>query len=277
MKQDITYEYFGCKSIEDILAKWSTGSELGTKMHNHFEDLANLVEYARATGDTLPVVAEYMNTKVDPGYKEVEYFWKFMEEMGVDGKKRSFWRTEFLMWHDVLHISGMIDGILYDHEKDHYIIIDYKRLGKGLTMDPENPKKTVDQLAPSSRGKYLPSFMRLRKNDQNKYGCQLTMYKHMFEHMFPDKKIGAMYLIVVTSSKIGKPDALKIHEVPLNKYDQCIKEVLIHRAEDILRLYADTMPRALARKVMEFLPVVEDQPDPSTIPSVFSSDEEDNT
>jgi hypothetical protein len=274
MEQDTTYKYFGCKSVHDIMAKWSSGSTLGTKMHNHFEDLANLLEHSRATGDDTSLMAEYENTAMDPDYVEKQYFWKFIEQMGIDGKRRSFWRTEFLMWHDVLHISGMIDGLLYDHEKDHYIIIDYKRLGQGLKGDPVNGKP-VEELSPSSRGRILPSFMRLRNNDANKYGCQLTLYKHMFEKMFPDKKVGGMYLVVVTSSLLGKPHALKIHEVPLTKYDQCIKEVFQHRAEDILENFSGTIHPNLTRKLIEYLPKSDaNEPDPATIPSIFSDDED---
>lgn len=277
METDITYKYFGCKSVDDILAKWSTGSTLGTKMHNHFEDMANVVEWARKHGDADgSLMALYQNRNVDDGYQEVRYFFEACEQLGITSGKRKFWRTEFLMCHNVLHISGMADGILYDEEEDHYVIIDWKRVGGGLKGDPVNGKP-VSQLSEASRGRILPSFEALRKHDTNKYGCQLTMYKHMFEFMFPDKKIGKIFLVVVDSKKVGKDDALKIHEVPLNKYDQCIKEVFEHRAKDIMDLHSSSVPIALARKLMDFFPPRGDnEPDPRDIPSVFSETTEES-
>lgn len=271
MATDTTYKYFGCKSVDDILAKWSTGSTLGTKMHNHFEDMGNILEWARKHGDVDgSLMALYKNRKVDDGYQEVRYFFEACDQLGITSGKRKFWRTEFLMWHDVLHISGMADGILYDEEQDHYIIIDWKRVGGGLKGDPENGKP-IHMLAESSRGRILPSFQALRKHDTNKYGCQLTLYKHMFEHMFPDKKIGGIFLVVVDSKKVGRDDALKIHEVPLNKYDQCITEVFQHRAKDIMDVHSNSIPMTLARKLLTFFPALDDtQVNPAEIPSVFS-------
>lgn len=278
MESDITYKYFGCKSVDDILAKWSTGSTLGTKMHNHFEDMGNVVEWARDNGDTDgSLMALYQNRNVDDGYQEVRYFFEACEQLGITSCKRRFWRTEFLMWHSTLHICGMADGILYDPEEDHYVIIDWKRVGGGLKGDPANGKP-VAQLSDASKGRILPEFVGMRKHDTNKYGCQLTLYKHLFEHMFPDKKIGKIYLVVVDSKKVGQDDALKITEVPLTKYDQAIKEVFEHRAKDIMDLHHNAVPIAMARKLMDFFPPLGDnEPDPSEIPSIFSESTDDDT
>lgn len=278
MESDITYKYFGCKSVDDILAKWSTGSTLGTKMHNHFEDMGNVVEWARDNGDVDgSLMALYQNRKVDDGYQEVRYFFEACEQLGITSGKRRFWRTEFLMWHSTLHICGMADGLLYDPEEDHYVIIDWKRVGGGLKGDPVNGKP-VAQLSDASKGRILPEFIGMRKHDTNKYGCQLTLYKHLFEHMFPDKKIGKIYLVVVDSKKVGQDDALKITEVPLTKYDQAIKEVFEHRAKDIMDLHHNAVPIAMARKLMDFFPPLGDnEPDPSEIPSIFSESTDDDT
>lgn len=278
MATDTTYKYFGCTSVDDILAKWSTGSTLGTKMHNHFEDMANILEWARANNDADgSLMALYKNRNVDDGYQEVRYFFDACDALGITEGRRKFWRTEFLMWHDVLHISGMADGILYDEDEDHYIIIDWKRVKGGLKGDPVKGKP-VHLLAASSRGRILPSFEKLRRNDQNKYGCQLTLYKHLFEHMFPDKKIGGMYLVVVDSNKVGKDEALKIHEVPLTKYDQCIEEVFLDRARMVMDTHSNTLPTVLARKVLDFFPPRgDDEVDPAEIPSIFSDTSEDES
>jgi len=274
MQTDITFKYFGCNSVEDILAKWSTGSTLGTQMHAHFEDMANIVEWARNNNDSDgALIALYKNRNVDDDYQEVRYFFEACHQLEITNGKRKFWRTEFLMWHSSLHLCGTADAILYDSTEDHYVIIDWKRVGGGLKGDPVNGKD-VSQLSPASRGRLLPSFEALRKHDTNKYGCQLTLYKKLFEHMFQDKKIGKIFLVVVDSKKVGKNDALKITEVPLTKYDQCINEVFEHRARDIMNLYHNEIPVKMARKLLEFFPPLGDnEVDPQDIPSVFSDDE----
>lgn len=273
METDSTYKYFGCKSIEDILAKWANGASEGTKMHNIFEDLANLIEYGREHPTAQDVLSLYLCGDKLQGYQEIRYFFKAMELLKVDGIKRRVYRTEFLMANPTLSISGMADGLLYDVEDDSYIIIDHKRVKGGLKGDPKNGKP-IDKLSPSGRGQILPSFERLRKNSMNIYGCQLTLYKHLFEGMFPGRRVSGMYLIVVDSTKIGDDKALTIHEVPLNKYDENIAEVFHKRAFDILSDYSHSLPTALAKELLRYTPRRDDGDDDTDgLPSIFSDDE----
>lgn len=273
METDPTYMYFGCKSVDDVMDKWGDGRLQGCRMHNTFEDMGNLLEFARDNPSHQDVLALYQAHDSLQGYREIRYFFEAMKLLGVDGVKRRFYRTEFLMANPALSISGMADGFLYDIENDYYVIIDYKRVKGGIKGDPMNGKP-VETLAPSGRGQILPSFERLRKHSVNIYGCQLTLYKHLFEGMFPGRKVGAMYLIVVDSTKINKPGALKIHEVPLNKYDENITEVFQRRAWDILSDYSDTIPPTLTKELMKYLPK-NTEVDVATeeLPSIFSDGE----
>lgn len=255
METDPSYKYYGCKSVDDILKIWSQGSTLGTKMHNFFEDLGNLIEYDREHPQNgYSEFAKLYEAAEHSDYDEKKYFLDFCEQFGLVTGKRKFWRTEFLMAHDVLHISGMIDGLLYDTETDTYIIIDYKRMKGGLPKDPKNPRKPVHELGPRSRGQGLPAFECLRNHAGNKYGCQLTLYKNLFETMFPGKKVSGMFLIVVDSTKIGKPEALQITEIPLDKYQDCIDQLMEARANEILANHEDTLPGELIKELCKFLP-----------------------
>jgi hypothetical protein len=138
-----------------------------------------------------------------------------------------------MMWDDVLHLSGTIDALLYNSKDDSYIIVDWKRVKKGLTCDPKKSRKPISEMAMSGRGRGLTSFTMLRNNSYNKYGCQLTLYKHLFEHM-TGKRVSDMFIVAVDSLKIGKPDALKIHHVPVDKFDNHIKDALEERARHML-------------------------------------------
>lgn len=273
METDPTYKYYGCKSIADIQAVWSQGAILGTKMHAHFEDLCNLVEYDKDhPSETNDKTMTYLYTQSElEGYQEHAYFFDFVKQFGLDDPNSGikFYRTELLMWHDVMHFSGMIDGLLYNEKDESYIIIDWKRIKNGLQTDPKNPRKKFEDISSKYKGQLLPAFMKLRNHSGNKYGCQLTLYKHIFEHM-TGKRISGMFLVVVDSTKIGTKQALKVHQVPLNKYDRCIQELFKRRAEDMLNKYHDTLDDDHMDALIEYLEI------PSEISSEISSEKSEN-
>jgi hypothetical protein len=326
METDPKYKYYGCKCIDDIKNIWSKGATEGTKMHEHFEDMVNLIEYDKEKlGDKLkddPIISIttsqelskkvkkedmliqavasrmehdgdegiyrewyekissirnynfnmrkdtecYKNVKEKlDGYFEKMYLFMFLEKFKLTDPNSgiNFYRTELLMWHDVLHFSGMIDALLYDKRRDGYIIVDWKRCKNGIKWDPNpnNPRtKPVHMLAPSGRGRGLPAFKMLRNHNGNKYGCQLTLYKHMFEHM-TGKKIIGLYIVAVDSNKLGRANALQIHEIPLTKYDECIKQVFIKRARDMLARYENTLDDDHMDELIKMLP---DDDDPGS-------------
>jgi len=239
-------KYHGCRSPEDIASIWGRGATLGTEMHARFEELGNEAERVRGSGgDVLPELQ----------FEERPYYEAFVDAFGLrEGGPLRFFRTEFVMWHSDLHVSGMIDAVLHDTRDDSYIIVDYKRVKGGVKGDPVNPRKPVHELAPGSRGRTLPGFLALRNNAFNKYGCQLTLYKRLFEHMLPGRRVSGLYLIVVDSLKLGQRDALKITEVPVNKFDACVDEVFAARAQEMLSPatappHADALRAYLSRPV----------------------------
>ena len=243
---DPTYKYYRLDTIEKIQKKWDEGKELGTAMHAVFEYLSNVLEYERDND-----INEHQLREVYKDVPEIQYFKEYCDRMGITSGDRVFYRSEILLYHDELNICGTADTILFDKRTGGYIITDFKRVNGGLVSDPVHPKKSIEDLAPSAKGVELPAFRNLRNHSTNKYGCQLTLYKMIFEHMYPNKRIIGLYLIVIDSSKISKKDALKIVEVPLNKYDECIHQLYSQRALDILVPNNETLPQPLLVKLDE--------------------------
>lgn len=251
---DPSYKYYQCFKEEDIMNMWSEGSSRGTAMHAAFEDLSNIVEYERDHC----IRSHQLRTSFET-IPEVRYFDEYCDRMGITSGKRVFYRTEMLMFHDILNISGMADTMLYDTITGGYIITDFKRIKNGLVTDPKKPIKKVEDLAKSARGAHLPAFMKLRNHNTNKYGCQLTLYKALFEYMNPGKRVTGMYLVVVDSEQIGSEDALQISEVPIGKYDECIQQLMGQRALDILREDPDSIPEQLREKLESYLSYIDFQ------------------
>ena len=258
MESDITYKYYGCKSFADIKKIWNRGAELGTKMHGHFEDLANLFAYLKDhPGDS--AYENYVVTEMSK-YDEFRYFKHFCEVFGLNNNKRDFFRTELSMFHPELHVSGMIDGLVYNREKNGFEIIDYKRSKGGVKPPPKNPRKDVKDLSASSRGQILPSIMMLRNIPIVKYGLQLSLYRYMLGRLYPNYKIIGLYLISIDSELIEMDvkhnsfNAFEIIQIPLEQYNQPVLEIFQQRAKDILDECGDKLPNNLFEHLFEFLP-----------------------
>lgn len=238
MLTDPKDRYYGCASVADIRAIWSQGATAGTQMHARFEDLANLYEQDRAASTSF--CHKYLGETEDMRV-ELACFERFVNEFMVP-RKLKFYRTELLLWHDVLHLSGTIDALLYDPGSDSYVIVDWKRCKNGVKGDPERARKPVSELSWKSRGMGSPAFEELRNHNLNKYGCQLTLYKHLIEHM-AGFRISGLFLVVVDSAKLalGPARCTEIIEVPLHKYDRQISELFALRAESMLAEHGDHM------------------------------------
>jgi hypothetical protein len=256
MKYDMTSPYYGCESVHDIITKWSKGAEEGTKLHAHYEDMANILEYDKDNKpeEGVKLMRHLYDEERLVGFTEKSYFYEFVKQFGLDDPESGmrFYRTELLLWHDILHLSGTIDGLLYNEKDDSYVIIDWKRCKGGVKGDPVNPKKPVHLLAPGGRGFGLPAFECLRNNSMNRYGCQLTLYKNMFEHM-TGKRISGLYLVAIDSKLIGKKNALKIHHVPLTKYDECIRQAFEERAREMLGNCSDNLSDEHMDKLIDII------------------------
>lgn len=250
MKNDKTYVYYGINSLEELEFKMSEGRRMGTKMHGHFEDMANLYEYRRDHPEDeayMAYVDEHMKS-----YKEYKFFQKFINEFGITKGTRRFWRTEYKMFHPELHISGMIDGILYNEVLKGYEIIDYKRCQGGVR--PYFLTKPFSEYSDNSKGKICPSLQKLLNRSIITYGIQLSLYRYMFQRMHPDKKVVGMYIISVDSKKLDKDGGLEIISIPLNRHDQNIYEMFQYRANEILEECGDSIPDELYQEIRAILP-----------------------
>ena len=231
MEMDINSKYAGCKNVQDVQKVWSRGAELGTIMHARMEDMSNLVQYELDNHDK-PIERVIAN---GPDFPEREHFFEYLDHFGIASGQHEFFRSELLFYDPILHLSGCADTILFKPKDGTYVITDFKRLKKKIDRDPQNPRqKDVSKLSESGRGKLLPSFINTRNNSCNKYGLQLTLYKHLFERMNPGKKVSSIHLVVVNSSLIGEKGCLEIVEIPLHKFDKHIEEAFKYRAEELL-------------------------------------------
>lgn len=255
-RNDPTYKYYGCRSLDDIFRKWEDAMFKGTVMHAAFEDLANLIELERRTGPpgerlfqldkrhklvrsgTRESIWNYVNAREN--FPEARYFFEFCQRMRmhVSGPTRFvFFRTELSMWNEVLHLSGTIDALLYDTKARHFIIADWKRVSDGIQTDPVNGSP-AHMISPGSRGLRLPFFMNLRSNSYNEYAFQTTIYRHMFETM-TGEPVGDLMLVAVNSNKIGQNDALMIHAIRHNYMDEGYRGAAAERAKDMLDNFAE--------------------------------------
>jgi hypothetical protein len=252
MATDPTYRYYGCESLADIKTNWAQGAILGTEMHEHFEKMCNLIEYDKDNGvppDDLE--SKYWLYQLDYStYMEKRYFSEFVQlyKLGLPGSRFSIYRTELIVYHDVLMISGAIDCLMYDRSTDTYAIVDWKRCKGGIKKNPLNPRKPISELSANSRGHGLPAFEKLRDINLNHYGCQLSVYRNIFEHM-TGKTISAMMLVVVDSELIGQPDALHITHIGLDTYSECVSQLFQFRAEELLTKDKDYLSDTHAQKL----------------------------
>jgi hypothetical protein len=254
MLHDPTYKYYGCTSVSDIIDKWSGGAIEGTKMHAIYEDLANLVEYDKANPDQASGLM--MNLYAEAtlgGYHEKAYFYEFVKQFKLDDPSSGmhFHRTELKLWHDVLHFTGTIDALLYNKRDNSYIIVDWKRCGGGVKLEGLN-LRPARQLAVKSRGRGLEAFEGMRNSKLNRYGCQLTLYARLFEHM-TGERISALYIVSVDSKKIGARSALKLIDIPMDKYKEAIRQAFEERAREMLSTCDSTLDSDHMDELIKYL------------------------
>uniref|UniRef100_A0A6C0DZX2 AAA+ ATPase domain-containing protein n=1 Tax=viral metagenome TaxID=1070528 RepID=A0A6C0DZX2_9ZZZZ len=159
---DPTYKYHNM-SYEDIKKEWDKNSnestDLGTKLHLSIEHFYNEI-------------------KVENKSIEYNYFLKFYE----DHKHLEIYRTEWLIFSDILRISGSIDGVFINHDGS-LSLCDWKR-SKEIDYKGYNDKKALYPI------EHLPDC------NYSKYSLQLNLYRMILE-TFYDFKVKEMFLIVM--------------------------------------------------------------------------------
>lgn len=241
-KHSREYEYYGCETAEDIMKIWETGSIRGTQMHDHFEIMANLLEMDRdmyeGRWDRYETYVNSLDRTFEP---EKNFFKMFCRQFGIDSGKRVFYRTEVRCFHESLLITGSIDAILLDTETGEYIIIDYKRTKTEISGGPKyRPEKSIQETSPSGLGIILPTLKQTRNNSFSQYGCQLTIYKHLFQMMYKDKRVQSLNLISIiipdTSKKTKKKPSipeLSIINIGIHQFEQQVFEMFLARGDEV--------------------------------------------
>ena len=165
-----TYKYYG-KTKEEILKMWDdkriASSTAGTKMHND-------IEYY------------YNKEEVNNDSKEFGFFKNFLKDY-PDLKP---YRTEWMIFHEELMLSGSID-MIYENEDGSLQIYDWKRVEE-LKHEPEFNKYATTHCI-----SHLP--------DTNfwHYALQLNVYKAILESKY-DKKITDLYLVCLHPDNVYK-------------------------------------------------------------------------
>lgn len=167
---DPHYKYYG-KTKEQILQMWDdkriSASTAGTKMHND-------IEYY------------YNNEVVENDSIEFQFFKNFLK----DYPELKPYRTEWMIYHEDLMLSGSID-MIFENEDGTLQIYDWKRCEN---IVHEN---SFGKFATTSCISHLP--------DTNfwHYALQLNVYKAILESKY-DKKITDLYLVCMHPSNVYK-------------------------------------------------------------------------
>lgn len=228
------YQYANCYTKEDIMSRWGNGAKLGTEMHNHFELMANLLEMDRdCVNGVHNRYDTYIQSLPSSFQPELKLFTLFCNQFEIFKGRRRFFRTEIRCFNEALLITGSIDGILFDTVTDCYIIIDYKRLKSDLSGGPTyKPRKSIEDTSASGKGIILPSLMQTRNNQFSQYGCQLTVYKHLFQWLHGRKVVGLFLINMIMENE--NPHFQPV-EIPLHEFDQHTMEMFQARANDIFQ------------------------------------------
>lgn len=161
---DPTYKYHGMtrQMIEDMWEKNRVeASSAGTKMHFDVECFYNELTVN--------------NTSV-----EYEYFMHFVK----DHPWLRAYRTEWMIYHEELKISGSIDMVFLDERDGKYYIFDWKR-SKEIKFDDDYCDYGTSEFT-----NQLPNLNFWH------YSLQLGVYKAILEDKY-DMEIGGMYLVVL--------------------------------------------------------------------------------
>jgi len=163
-QSDPKYKYYG-RSRESIEAEWETNrvaaSSAGTKMHLDIEHF-------------------YNGLSVENSSIEYQYFQKFVE----DFPWLKAYRTEWMVYHEDLKISGSIDMVFQDDRNGDFYIYDWKR-SKEIKYD--------DNFCDFATGPCLKGIPNLNFWH---YSLQLGIYKAILEEKY-GLKISGMFLIVL--------------------------------------------------------------------------------
>jgi len=190
--KDPDYEYYDMTASQ-IKQKWKDASDLGTKMHKDIEDFYNGIEIKNDT-------------------EEFKYFLNFYEEH----KHLKIYRTEWLIFSDILKITGSIDAT-FINEDGTLTLGDWKR-SKGIKEESFGEKTGYFPLS------HVPDC------NYYHYSLQLNLYRTILEKFY-GHTVKEMFLII-THPKNKNENYLRIN---VKKMDKEIQMMLDHRKEELIK------------------------------------------
>lgn len=183
------YKYYNKTSVE-IKKEWGQASVLGTKLHHDIEMFLN-------------------NEKVSNDSKEFGFFKKFLD----DNPTVKPYRTEWMIFSELLQIGGAIDAVFLDEEDGSFIIFDWKR----------------SPVSYSNFDNCYPPLEHLKDNTFTKYSLQLNLYKGILENFY-NVKIKDLFIIEL------HPDNDSYKKIKAENYDDEIKQLFGYRAKTLKNL-----------------------------------------
>jgi hypothetical protein len=178
--KDPNYAYYGMTK-EQIKTLWSTSgkdaSSAGTDLHYNIECYYNYME-------------------VENDSKEFGYFLKFDEDFG----NLKPYRTEWMVYHEELKLSGSID-MVFENPDGTLQIYDWKRC------------KEIEHESRNGNSSITPCISHLPDSKYWHYVLQLNMYKRILESKY-GKKVTDLYLVRLHPDSPGYD---RIHVQPLDK------------------------------------------------------------
>jgi hypothetical protein len=131
----------------------------------------------------------YENQAKDKSESEVKE-WEFFLQFVQDTPELVPYRTEWIIFHEEIHLAGSIDMVYINKENGKLAIYDWKRC---LDISSENP---FHQFASAACISYLPDTKYWH------YALQLNLYKFILEDKY-DKEVSEMYLIRLHPTATG--------------------------------------------------------------------------
>ena len=201
-----SYEYYGCKSPEDILRKWKQASEMGTQMHANIESHFNNEPY-----EVIPENKECMR----------QFHKLFSDKEWV---RWTPFRTEWSIFDPETLVTGQIDFCgMVDKELGHVVLLDWKRC-KSIS-DCSMSRFTGDLNAPL--GGY-GICAEIENSKYMKYSLQLNVYKYILEKNY-GLYVKKMYLIQLhpkNSSKMANVFLVPFMQPVVSRMFACRKFAL---------------------------------------------------
>jgi ATP-dependent DNA helicase PIF1 len=166
------------KIIENIQKKEEYTTDPDYKYYQMTkEQIKNVWEEARNSGTSLHKdIENYLNGEEYNDSPEFQFFLTFIK----DHPTWSIYRTEWLIFAEILKLTGSIDAV-FKNEKDEFIIVDWKRIN-------------VLNYIGFGNGKF--PFEHLPDSNFYHYSLQLNLYRNILERCYKIK-IKDMYLVLL--------------------------------------------------------------------------------